>query len=243
MLKGKKAVITGGARNMGRIISLELARLGADVAVGYYNSFREAEITVKEIQAFGVNSLSLKVDIRKAAEAEAFVESAVRGLGGIDFLINNAGFFQSADVDKVDRRMWYDSLAINLTGPFFCSQAAARHMKRQGEGKIVNIASLGGMRPWPKSIPYCSAKAGLIMLTQSLAVALAPEIQVNAVAPGMISLPDSYSEDIKERIVKRIPLKKTGRFEDIAKAVSFLLADSNFITGEVVTVDGGQNLR
>ncbi len=242
-LKGRKAVITGGARNMGRIISLELARLGADVAVGYHTSFREAEATVKEIQTFGVKAISLKVDIRKTSEAENFIESAARGLGAIDFLVNNAGFFQSADIDKTDRKMWFDALATNLTGPFFCSQAAARHMKAQGGGKIVNIASLGGMRPWPRSVAYCSSKAGLIMLTRCLAVALAPEIQVNAIAPGMITLPDNYSDDIRERIVKRIPLKKTGKFEDIAKAVSYLFTASDFITGEVIAVDGGQNLR
>ncbi|RMF93265.1 MAG: SDR family oxidoreductase [Candidatus Schekmanbacteria bacterium] len=242
-LKGKKAVITGGAKNMGRIIALELARLGVDIAVGYYKSFREAEMTVKEIQAFGVKALSVKADIRKSSEAEGFVESAVRGLGGIDYLINNAGYFQSADIDKVDRKMWFDALTTNLTGPFFCAQKAAEYMKRQGSGKIVNISSLGGIRPWPKSIPYCASKAGLIMLTQCLAVALAPEIQVNAIAPGMITLPDSYSDEIRERIVKRIPLKKTGKFEDIAKAVVFLLSESNFTTGEVLTIDGGQKLR
>lgn len=243
LFNGKKALVTGGAKNMGKAISIELARLGADVAISFCNSENDARSTVEEIKRHGSFSVHLKADLRKRVETEKMVEEAADALGGLDFLVNNAGVFQSAKINEITEEMWENALGTNLTGPFYCARKAAEFMKQKGGGRIVNIASLGGIKAWQSSLPYCSSKAGLIMLTKCLALALAPDIQVNAIAPGMITFPPSYSDEQKETFIKKIPLKKKGSFHDVASVVTFLLSDSDFITGQIITVDGGQDLK
>lgn len=238
-LAGQVALVTGAARRIGREIALALARAGAAVAVNYKTSGAEARDTVAGIEKEGGRAVAVQADVSRPAEVSALVAAAEKQLGPVDILVNNAGIFGPGEWDKVTEADWDRFMNANLKAQFLCAQAVAAGMKQRGRGRIVNLASLGGLQVWSGFIPYCVSKAGVIHLTRLLARALAPEVQVNAVAPGTIQFP---GEEADLRYLQRAPLRKTGAGRDIAQTVLFLCTGTGFITGQTVVVDGGYSL-
>jgi len=241
-LRGQVALVTGAGRRIGRTIALTLARAGADVAVNYNQSRSEAHEAVRQIAALGVAAIAIHADISKPAQVRAMFRTLERRFRRLDVLVNNAGIFFPATWDKLGERDWDRILSVNLKGTFFCAQAAARLMTRRGRGHIINISSLGGLQAWPSYMHYCASKAGVIMLTRCLAKALAPQIQVNCLAPGTILFPEEEHTPAIEKIIRSTPLRKAGVPEDIAQAVLFLSTEAGFITGQVLAVDGGKSI-
>jgi NAD(P)-dependent dehydrogenase (short-subunit alcohol dehydrogenase family) len=240
-LHGRVALVTGGGKRIGKVVAITLARPGANVIVHYNTSRREALATVREIESLGVRGMAIRADISKPAQVHAMFARARRQFGRLDILVNNAAIFFQRKWDRLSERDWDRILGTNLKGTFFCAQAAARIMKRQKTGgRIINISSLGGLEAWPSYAHYCASKAGVIMLTRALAKALAPEILVNSVAPGTIQFPDEVQNAWQENVVQTTPLRKAGTAQDVANAVLFL-ATADFITGQVIPVDGGKS--
>jgi NAD(P)-dependent dehydrogenase (short-subunit alcohol dehydrogenase family) len=236
--EGQVALVTGAGRRIGRSIALKFADEGADVVVNYCSSRDAAEQVVQEINACGRRAMAWQADLTRGDEVTRMFSAVERTYDRLDILVNNAGIFLAAPFGQLTEEQWDTVLDTNLKSQFLCAQAAAPLMKRHGRGRIINLSSIGGLLAWPKYIPYCVSKAGVIMLTRCLARALAPEITVNSVAPGTIGFP---GEPLDEDYIRRAPLRKTGRPEDIAGTVAFL-AQSEFITGQVFVVDGGRTL-
>ena len=236
------ALVTGGGKRLGRAIALTLGRAGANVVVNYNESREGAQATVREIEALGVRAVALRADVSRPRQVDAMFRAIEKRFGRLDLLVNNAGAFFKVSWDKLTEADWDHILGINLKGPFFCAQAAARMMMREGRGNIINISSLGGLQAWPTYIHYCASKAGLISLTRSLAKALAPHIRVNSVAPGTILFPDEERDATIRNIIRTTPLRKAGSADDIAQTVLFLATQSEFITGQVFVVDGGKSI-
>jgi NAD(P)-dependent dehydrogenase (short-subunit alcohol dehydrogenase family) len=237
-LEGRVAIVTGGAKRIGRSIAEKLAAEGADVVINYATSQREAEKLASEIRKLGRRALAVRADVAKKREVHRMMESVEREFSRLDILVNNAGMFFAADFADLTEQQWDKIMETNLKSQFLCAQAAAPMLKRGGRGHIINISSLGGMLPWPKFTHYCVSKAGVIMLTRCLARALAPEILVNSVAPGTIHFSDEVPD---EEYIRRAPLHRTGRGTDIADAV-FYFATTDFVTGQILAVDGGRSL-
>ncbi len=240
ILAGKVALVTGAAKRIGRSVALRLAAEGADVVVNYRNSKAEADEVVSQIAATGRHALAVQADVGKKPDVLKLLAAVEREFGRLDILVNNAGMFFSAKFEDLTEGQWDKILDTNLKSQMLCAQAFAPMLRRSGEGRIINFASLGGLLAWPAYVHYCVSKAGVIMLTRCLARALAPEITVNAVAPGTISFPGDAPE-IAEDFIRRAPLHRTGGPGDIDDAVMFL-ATSPFITGQVIVVDGGRTL-
>lgn len=238
-LQGQVALVTGGARRIGRSIALALASAGARVAVHYRTSEGDAQATRRDIEQQGGEAFLIRGDISRVEEAKQVAAAALARFGRVDILVNNAGIWEPYDWDKITEADFDRFLDTNLKSQFFLAQAVAPPMKQRGRGVIVNLASIGGLRPWPRFIPYCVSKAGVIMLTRCLARALAPEIRVNAVAPGSVQFP---GEEPDQAYIRRAPLGRTGTPEDIAQTVLFLCTSAEFITGQVFVVDGGFSL-
>ncbi|MBK5292872.1 MAG: SDR family oxidoreductase [Acidobacteriia bacterium] len=236
-LSGKVVLVTGAARRIGRGIALRLAQEGARVAVHYGVSESEARQTAAECG----NAPVFQADLESVAAIERLFSQVGDHFGRLDGLVNNAARFTRLDPMEVTEADWDFIHSVNLKAPFFCCQQAARLMRANGSGRIVNISSLGGLRPWADHAHYCASKAGLIMLTQALAKAWAPQITVNSVAPGVIPFPDTQ-EDVQP-LVEATPAGRAGSDREIADAVLFFLRSSNFITGQVLAVDGGLGLR
>ena len=239
-LEGKVALVTGAAKRIGRSVALRLASEGADVVVNYRGSKREADEVVAEIAAIGRRAIALQADVARRADVTAMFVAVEKEFGRLDILVNNAGMFFSAKFEDLTEEQWDRILDTNLKSQFLCCQAAAPLLRRSGQGRIVNFASLGGLLAWPSYTHYCVSKAGVIMLTRCLARALAPEITVNAIAPGTISF-EGDAPELAEDFVRRAPLQRTGTAKDIDDAVVFL-TQSPFITGQVIVVDGGRTL-
>jgi 3-oxoacyl-[acyl-carrier protein] reductase/pteridine reductase len=237
---GKVALVTGAAKRIGRSVALRLAAEGADVVVNYRGSKLEADEVVAQITAMGRHALAVQGDVAKKADVTALFLAVEREFGRLDILVNNAGMFFSAKFEELTEEQWDRILNTNLKSQFLCAQAAAPMLRRSGHGRIINFASLGGLLAWPAYTHYCVSKAGVIMLTRCLARALAPEITVNAIAPGTISF-DGDAPELAEDFIRRAPLHRTGTAKDIDDAVVFL-AQSAFITGQVIVVDGGRTL-
>jgi len=241
-LRGKVAIVTGGARRIGREIALALAGRGCHVAITYLSSERAAGATVAAVRRKGVKGLAVCVDQRDPSQVKQAVRQIRARLGRVDILVNNASSFYATPWAEVRESQWEDLLATNLGGPWWFSQAVGRIFKRQGAGKIINIADAAAFSPWPSFLPYCAAKAGLIALTRGLAKALAPDVQVNAIAPGPILFPPGVSRQERKRAIQKTLLKRAGSPQDIAQAVLFLLEGSDFVTGAVLPVEGGRLL-
>ncbi len=238
-LAGKRALVTGGAKRIGRGIALALATAGADVAITYRGSKAEAEKTVAELQALGVRALSVTCDVGDEASIQAAVAEVVGGMGGIDLLINNAGAFETAALEKISVEQWDAMFATNTRGPFLVAKAAFEELKK-ARGRIVNIGSLGGIHPWATHAHYCTSKAALHMLSHTMAKAWAPDISVNCVAPGMIVMGEL--NPAYEEFARNTPMQRNGTAEDVAAAVLFFATAPHFITGQLLAVDGGLGL-
>ena len=240
-LKGKAVLVTGGAKRIGREIALTLARAGADVAITYLGSEREARHTVTDLASLGGRALALRCDVRQEKSVQAAMKELRRELGGLDVLVNNAGTYETVDFDKITVAQWDAMFATNTRGPFLVARAAAK-LLRARKGRIINLGSLGGLRPWVEHAHYCASKAALTMLTEVMAKALAPEIAVNSVAPGMISMGESKAEAFFKQVAAKTPMKRAGRADEVAAAVRFFASAPHFITGTTLLVDGGLGL-
>jgi len=240
-LSGKAALVTGGARRIGRAIALVLAQAGADVAITYLNSKTDASQTLNEISSSGVRALAVECDVRSEESVRAAVQAAVSVFGRLDLLINNAAVFESVPLAELTLAQWDAIFATNTRGPFLVSREALPHLRKSG-GRIVNIGSLGGIRPWPTHGHYSSSKAALHMLTQAMARAFAPQVTVNCVAPGWIDLGDENEAASAARFAGRTPMQRNGTAEDVAQAVLFFATGPIFVTGQVLAVDGGLGL-
>jgi pteridine reductase len=242
-LKGKTVFITGAARRLGKAIALAVAQAGANVAVTYRSSANEAAETLTEIKAAGVQALAFECDLRRPESAQQAVKHVLKHFRQIDVLINNAGVFETANIEGITAEQWDEVFAVNVRAPFLVSQSCIPSL-RSSHGRIINMGSLGGEKPWATHAHYCSSKAALHMLTQVMAKALAPEIAVNCVAPGMIDAGTGEKDPaLLSRLAAHTPMKKNGSPEDIVSAVMFFATASHFITGQILTVDGGLSLR
>ena len=239
-LIGKSALVTGGARRVGRGIALALAEAGADVALTYRASHAEAVEAAHEIESLGRRALAVECDVRSEASVRSAVAAAVGRFGRLDLLVNNAAVFESAPLDSLTLEQWDAVFETNARGPFLVARETLAHL-RAAEGRIVNIGSLGGMKAWSGHAHYCASKAALHMLTQAMAKAFAPEVSVNCVAPGWIELDGSDVGQAKHFAAKT-PMRRNGSVEDVAQAVLFFAAGPHFITGQVLAVDGGLGL-
>lgn len=242
-LNGRVALVTGAGRRVGKAIAVALGGAGADVAVHYNSSRGGADETVRELEAAGTRAIAVKADLAEPEEINALFSEVERSLGGPDVLVNSAAVFDKSSFENLDLAKWEQVMKINLTAPFLCCRAAVPHMRKKGRGDIVNICDIGGMAAWRGFSHYNVSKAGLIMLTKSLAVELAPEIRVNGVAPGTVLFPDDYDEKERARIESRIPMGHAGSPEDVAGAVLFFVSGSGYVTGQVLAVDGGRSAR
>jgi 3-oxoacyl-[acyl-carrier protein] reductase/pteridine reductase len=240
-LGGKSALVTGGARRIGRAIALALARCGADVAITYRSSKAEADQTAAAIAALGVRSMAIECDVRSEAAIRATVQAAAGRLGKLDLLVNNAAIFLNSPLDQITVDEWNAMFETNTRGPFLFAREALPYL-RAARGRIVNLGSLGGLRAWPDHAHYCSSKAALHMLTQTMARAFAPEVSVNCVAPGSIDADGNDHSELAKRLAERTPMKRNGAAEDIAEAVLFFAAGPSFVTGQILAVDGGLGL-
>jgi len=241
-VKGKAVLVTGGATGIGRSCALKLAALGADVAVNYSRSASEAEEVVASISASGRRGLAVKADVAKDAEVRAMADRVLAEFGRIDVLVNNAGrthYVDIADLEGVREEYWNEIFDTNVKGTFFVSRAFAGPLKASG-GCIVNVASIAGFIGRGSSIPYAVSKAAIINLTKNLARALAPEVRVNAVAPGIVN---TRWVKGKEAHVRRqsegTPLGRVAEADDVAEAVLGLVLHGDFVTGQTLVVDGG----
>lgn len=241
-LSGKVALVTGGARRVGREIVLALARAGADVVINYLSAHEEAERTAAEVVALGRRALPVRGDVASAEEVRELVRRTGESFGRLDLVVNSASVFISTPVLAIEEAEWDRVLAVNLKGPFLLTQAAAPLLRRDGGGSVVNVADLSAFRPWPSYAHHSVSKAGLVHLTRVLARALAPDIRVNCVAPGTVLPPDWMTPEEIRRDREATPLRRTGSPEDVARAVLYL-ATSDWVTGTVLVVDGGRMLR
>jgi pteridine reductase len=239
-LLNKVALVTGGAKRIGRAIALTLAERGCHVAIHFRQSALEAEDTAECVRSLGRKALTLKGELKDPDAAARIVDECVSGLGRLDVLINNASVFTKTSREKYEPKAWENTLAVNLLSPAAMSYAAARHMKTGGT--IINLCDISAERPWPDYLAYCASKAGLIGLTRGLAALLAPSIRVNGVSPGVALWPDDFSDEQKEAILRRVPSHRSGSAEDVATAVRFLVEEGDYITGVILAVDGGRSI-
>ena len=241
-LAGAAALVTGAGRRLGQAIAVGLGRAGCDVAVHYHGSKAGAEATAQEVRAAGRRSELLEADLYDATAARGLGDRAAQALGRLDIVVNSAAIMVKEPVETVTPDSWDDTLDLNLRAVFFVAQGAIPHLRR-AHGKIVNLADVAGFEPWPSYVPHCVSKAGVVMLTKALARALAPDVTVNAVAPGPVLLPDGWDAETKEQIRNSTPLGRLGDPSDVVAAVRFLLEGSDFVTGTVLVVDGGRLIR
>lgn len=233
----RRVLVTGSAKRIGRVIAIELAKRGFAVAIHYNDSRAEAEDVARECGGAPI----FQADLGKVAEIRRLFAEVKESFGSLDALVNNAARFTQFDPLDITEKDWDFIHEVNLKGTFFCCQEGAKHMMEAGRGRIVNISSLGGIRPWAEHAHYCASKAGVIMMTKALAKAFAPRITVNSVAPGVIAF-----GEVDARVRKMIdatPMRRSGTPEEIAEAVHFFLTASDFVTGQVLVVDGGLNDR
>jgi pteridine reductase len=241
-LKSRRALVTGGAVRLGRALCLACADAGMDVAVHYHSSAGPAHEVAAACRERGVRSVAIRGDLSSADECHRVVAEAEAEFGGIDVLVNNAGNFVSGKLHDLTENDVDRALAVNLKGPIFCTQAVAPGMTQRGFGRVVNIADVAGMEPWPSFLAHGAAKAGLIHLTRSLAQALAPEILVNAIAPGTVLMPEGSTSHAEARSAAKSVLGHVGEPADIAGALIYLL-EADYVTGHTLVVDGGRTVR
>ncbi len=241
----KVALVSGGAKRVGRAIVQELARKGFHVVIHYQTSHNEAESLAGEIRTTGVEGLVVRGDLHNNDECQGIIDSTLDHFGRLDVLINNAASFLTSTPDNIeafDPVLWGDMLQVNLIAPMALCYHARRHLAVTGSGVIVNLCDISADRPWPNHLAYCCSKAGLVALTKGLARSLAPAIRVVGVSPGIAVFPDGYAEETKQALIDKVPMKRPGTPEDIAKLVAFVSEDATYVTGEIIKVDGGRHL-
>ena len=239
-LSGQSALVTGGAKRIGRAIALALAEAGADVTITYRTSADDAVETVDAIEQLGRRGFAVACDVRSEDSIRAAVAAAIGEHRRLDILVNNAAVFETASLDALTLDQWDTVFETNARGPFLVAREAIPYL-RQSRGRIVNIGSLGGLRAWAGHAHYCASKAALHMLTQAMAKSFAPEVSVNCVAPGWIGVDDEPS-DRGERFAAKTPMRRTGTAEEVAEAVLFFASGPNFVTGQILPIDGGLGL-
>jgi NAD(P)-dependent dehydrogenase (short-subunit alcohol dehydrogenase family) len=263
-LAGKVALITGAAKRLGKASALALAQAGARVAITFFHSNKEAERTVEEIKSalpdFGPaaasrartiqrespnqhepRALALHCDVTDEDSVRRVVKAVVGKFGSLDILVNNAGAYETVDFEDLTVQQWDSIFATNVRGPFLVSREAVPHL-RERRGRIIHLGSLGGVQPWRTHAHYCASKAALHMLTKVMAKALAPEIAVNCVAPGMIDLEEKAASGFMKRMAGETPMQRNGTGDEVASAVLYFAAAPQFITGQILYVDGGLGL-
>ena len=235
------ALVTGGARRLGRAISVALAERGMDVGVHYGRSDSDAGETLEMLERVGVRARAFQADLRVAEAAPELIRDVVADFGSLDLLVNSAAVMERTPFGETTAEQWDDILSLNLRAPFLLSQAAAPELRKR-RGQIINIADLAAFETWPGYIPHGISKSGIVHLTRALARVLAPDIRVNAVAPGTVLLPDGWSEEDAARLNETTPLRRGGSPSDVIGAILYLL-DAGYVTGETVIVDGGRHVR
>lgn len=240
-LLGKSALVTGGARRIGRAIALELASAGADVTITYRNSRTEAEETLELINQLGRQAIALECDVRSEASVRSALANSINFHSRLDVLVNNAAIYESAPLDTMSLDQWDAVFETNARGPFLVAREALPHL-RSSRGRIINMGSLGGLRAWPDHAHYCASKAALHMLTEAMAKSFAPEVAVNCVAPGWIEFDEDKGQPATLRFAAKTPMQRNGTAKDVAEAVAFFATTTNFITGQVLAVAGGLGL-
>ena len=240
-LAGKIVLVTGAAKRLGRAIALAAAEGGADVAITYRDSEREARQLVRGLAQRGAEALAIRCDVTDEENVREMVKEVADQFGAIDVLVNNAANYETVPFEKLTVAQWDAIFASNTRGPFLVSREALPHLRRR-KGRIIHMGSLGGLRPWATHAHYCSSKAALHMLTKVMAKALAPETAVNAVAPGMIDLREKSAAAFMKRMARETPMRRNGTAEEIVSAVMFFATAPHFITGQILAVDGGLGL-
>ncbi|MGP0097346.1 MAG: SDR family NAD(P)-dependent oxidoreductase [Terriglobales bacterium] len=240
-LSGKIILVTGAAKRLGRAIALAAAENGADVAITYRESGREARAVIGELAALGVRGFAVHCDVTDETNVREMVKEVAREMGGIDVLVNNAATYETVEFEQLTVEQWDAMFATNARGPFLVSREALSYLRRR-KGRIIHMGSLGGLRPWATHAHYCSSKAAVHMLTKVMAKSLAPEVAVNAVAPGMIDLAEKSASAFMKKMAKQTPMRRNGTEADVTAAVMFFAKAPHFITGQVLVVDGGLGL-
>jgi len=239
-LAGRVALVTGAGKRLGRALALRLASEGADVAVHYGNSEAQAQEVVTALQKMGRQSAAFPAELTDVSAIEKLVTDVAARFGRLDILVNSAANFLETKFGETSEATWDASLNTNLRAPFFCAQAAAPFLAKNGHGVIINFADIGGLLGWREYLPHSLAKSGVILMTRILAKELAPKVRVNAIAPGTITMegdPPEWQEDF----IQRAPLRRTGRPDEIGDAMMYLIG-AEFVTGQCLVVDGGRIL-
>ena len=241
-VENKLALVTGGARRVGKAIATALAQSGAHVVITYNTSIDEAALTVAEIERSGGQAAAVQCDQRDLAAIDRLFDRLRLDYTRLDILVNNAAIMERQPALEITPDDWSRVIDTNLRGPFFSAQHAAQWMQATGGGVIVNIADLSALHPWPSYLTHTISKSGLVAMTQGLALALAPSIRVNAIAPGLILKPDEWSDDRWAKLIAALPLQREGSPDDVAEAVLYCVC-SEFMTGQVIVLDGGRSLK
>jgi NAD(P)-dependent dehydrogenase (short-subunit alcohol dehydrogenase family) len=240
-IQGKTALVTGASVRVGKAITLALARAGANVVVHYHSSAAEADETAAEARVLGVKAVALRADIADPAQVRRLAQEVEEHFSGVDILVNSASYFRTTPVPTDDFSVWKQVTSVLIDAPFYCANVFVPGMRRRGEGAIINIIDLSAWEPWPRFAAHSVGKAALLALTRQLALEFAPEVRVNAVAPGPVLPPPNYSAEKIARTAARTLLERWGSPEDVASAVLFLV-QADYITGDTITVDGGERL-
>jgi 3-oxoacyl-[acyl-carrier protein] reductase/pteridine reductase len=240
-LENKTILITGGAKHLGRAMALAMARARARIAFTYHSSAGEVAQTLAQIQEVGPHAMALPCDVRDGQSIVGMVNAVTKQWDKIDLLVNNAGFYEDVLFPDVTEEQWDNMFATNVRGPFLVSKHCIPAL-RAAKGRIINIGSLGGEKPWATHAHYCASKAALHMLTRVMAKSLAPDIAVNCVAPGMLSYGESDSSS-NRKFAEMTPMRRNGTADDVVSAVMYLSTAPHFLTGQVLVVDGGLGLR
>lgn len=241
-LRGRIALVTGAGRRLGRAMAEALAERGMTLAIHHHASSSGAMELRDEILRAGGRAACFAADLADAKAARALPERVVKELGGLDVLVNSAAVMHRLSFDQTSPEQWDAILDLNLRSVFFCTQGAASAL-RAARGKVVNLADLSGLQPWPGFAAHSISKAGVIMLTKVMARSLAPDVTVNAIAPGAVLVPEEYDAEERERLARSTPLRRLGSPSDAVAALLYLLEGGDFVTGEVLVVDGGRHLK
>lgn len=242
LLQHRCALVTGGAVRVGRALVLALSGAGMRVVVHFNSSRDAADELVEEIRQGGGEAIAVFADLSLQADVERLADRAESAFGGVDVLVNNASVFPEEGLEEVDEALWDETLAVNLKAPFFLTQRLGAAMRHRGEGVIVNLCDLAGLHPWRGYAAHGVSKAGLAHLTRVAARALAPQVRVVGIAPGTVLPPDDLDEAEIARLAERVPMRRIGSPDDVADALLYLLR-ADFVTGEMLVIDGGRLLR